>query len=185
MALSRLWAGGGRALLVFTLAGAPLHANAAQAQARAPKQKRETRKSRKSKQVVPDKQRAKRGDDLSEGGERRGVAELVLGSVAAGAVVAVVARGIWEIGVGRQTKRDCDAGISDDVACTRANPGNGGFIAAGLSFALVIPFGVASGLLLSRGVKTRRAYKQWHEQHGTVAVTAGPGRAGLALSLRF
>jgi len=180
-------AGGGRALLAFTLAGAaPAHvAAAADAEARAPNKRRAARKSRKRKQVVPDKQRAKHGDDLSEGGERRGVAELVLGSVAAGAAVAVVGRGIWEIGVGKQTQRDCESGASDDVACTRANPGNGGFIAAGLSFALVIPFGVASGLLLARGVKTRRAYKQWHERHGTVAVTAGAGRAGLGLSLRF
>ena len=137
-------------------------------------------------QVVPPKKKPKLADeDPSEGGQRRGITELLLGAVAGGAAVALVGRGIWEVGVGRRTRRECESGDIDDAACNRAKPGNGGFIAAGLSFGLVVPFGVASGLLMYRGAKINRAYKRWKQHHAAVAVAAGAHGAGVAVSLRF
>lgn len=147
------------------------------------------RNKRGPTQVVPPKKgKAKSKDEpteLSRGGERRGITELVLGSVATATGAALLGRGIWEIGVGRRVARECANGESTDVACNRPNPGNGGYIAAGLSFGFAVPFAVAGGLLLARGAKVNRAYKTWKKQHGAVAVTANGRGAGVSLSFRF
>ena len=144
------------------------------------------RKKKGPTQVVPPKKKKKKEDeDLSKGGERRGVTEFVLGGLTGATALALIGRGIWEITVGRKVKRQCESGEIIDVACERPNPGNGGFVAAGLSFALVVPFGVASGLLINRGVKVNKAYKAWKAKEGTVAFTAGRNTAGVSVGFRF
>ena len=144
------------------------------------------RKKKGPTQVVPPKKKKKNKDeDLSQGGERRGITEIVLGSLTGATAVALIGRGIWEITVGQKVKRECESADTVDIACERPNPGNGGFIAAGLSFGLVVPFGVASGLLINRGVKVNRAYKAWKAKQGTVAFTAGRNTAGVSIGFRF
>ncbi len=144
------------------------------------------RKPKGPTQVVPPKKGANKEDpkDLSRGGQRRGVTEIVLGAIAGGAAVALVGRGVWEIFEGRRVRRECATEFVD-TACNRPNPGNGGFIAAGLSFGLVVPFSVASGLLLYRGTKINRAYKAWKKSQGSVSMAVGPRSAGVGLTLRF
>ncbi|MEM6996714.1 MAG: hypothetical protein AAF721_39790 [Myxococcota bacterium] len=139
-------------------------------------------------QVVPPKKKPKTkgGDeDLSKNGSRRGITEIVLGAVTGAAGLALVGRGIWEVSVGRRVKRQCENFEITDTACNRENPGNGGFIAAGLSFGLVVPLGVASGLLLWRGTKINRAYKQFKAKQTAVGVSANARGAAVSLSFRF
>lgn len=169
----------------------PAKASAAKPSQAAKKRKR---KADGPTQIVPAKQkrrderrqrRAEFEADPSRGGERRGVTEITLGSVSAAIGGLLVARGIWEVRNGQETKRECEAGESEDIACDRPNPGNGGFIAAGLSFALVVPFAVASGFLLARGVKINRAYKAWKAREGSVAVAPLRSGAGVLVRVRF
>ena len=145
-------------------------------------------KRKKITQIVPpQKQEEPKPDpnNLSEDGRRRGITEITLGSITGAAALALIGRGIWEINEGKQMQAQCAADPFSDVACERRNPGNGGYIAAGLSFALTVPFGVASGLLLARGIKINRAYEKWKASGGKVAVHATPTHAVVSLSLRF
>ena len=186
LSLGLLVAGGG--LVDPSAAHARVRATAKPSQAA----KKRKRKADEPTQIVPAKQkrrderrqrRAEFEADPSRGGERRGVTEITLGSVSAALAGLLIARGAWEVRNGQETKRKCEEGESEDLACERPNPGNGGFIAAGLSFALVVPFAVASGFLIARGVKINRAYKAWKAHEGSVAAT--PLHRGAALTLRF
>lgn len=147
------------------------------------------RKRKGPMQVVPPKKKPKRADeDLSDAGRRKGTTEFVLGSVTAAGAVAMIGRGIWELVVRKQIQRSC-ARDTVSVECDPSNPFDpvrGGAVAAGLSFALVVPFGIATGLLFHRGVKTNRHYKRWHDQHDAKLSLTGVGRnTGVSLSVRF
>lgn len=146
-------------------------------------------------QIVPTKQSgaARRQDrradvDRSEGGTRRGVLELTLGSVVAGASGLLVGRGIWEAVRAPRTQQACDEG-SNSVDCDFANPARHGRIAAGLSFGFAGVLGVAAGFLLIRGVRINRDYREFKAAEARISVqpwaTIERPAGGLSLRLRF
>lgn len=150
-------------------------------------------------QIVPEKQsgkerrRERRADvDRSEGGTRRGVLELTLGSVVAGTSGLLVGRGIWELVQARRTDVACKEG-SNSIDCTFPNPGRQGRIAAGLSFGFSAVLGVAAGFLLTRGVRIHRDYREHRAaQAGARArlsvqpwASVRQPAGGVALRLRF
>lgn len=146
-------------------------------------------------QIVPTKQsgKARRQDrradvDRSEGGTRRGVLELSLGSVVAGASGLLIGRGIWEIGEARRTEDACNEG-RDLIDCTFANPGRQGRIAAGLSFGFAAVLGVAATFLLVRGVRINRDYRAFQAAQARLSVrpwaSVRQPAAGVSLQLRF
>jgi hypothetical protein len=149
----------------------------------------------KPTQIVPTKQSGKarrqerRADaDRSEGGTRRGVLELTLGSVVAGSSGLLVGRGIWELVRAPRTEQACANG-SDSVDCQFPNPGRQGRIAAGLSFGFAAVLGVAAGFLLVRGVRTHRDYRAFQAAQARVSVrpwaTIQQPAGGVSLQLRF
>ncbi|SRR5690606_3632964 len=159
----------------------------------APVQARAEMKDPEPVQVVPERKRGKerraerRAKDWSEGGQRRGILELTLGSITAGVALLLVGRGGWELHQAAVLRDTCDEG-SLDVACLLDDPTAGSRVAAGLSFAFAVPVGIASGFLFARGVRTHRDYKAWKaRQSRTVSVHphAGPHGAGLVLHGRF
>jgi hypothetical protein len=146
-------------------------------------------------QIVPEKQsgkerrQARRADvDRSEGGTRRGVLELTLGSVVAGTSGLLIGRGGWEIVQARRTERACAQG-GESIDCGFANPGRQGRIAAGLSFGVAGVLALAAGFLLVRGVRINRDYREFKAAQprvsllpwGSVRQPAG----GVSLQLRF
>ena len=146
-------------------------------------------------QIVPEKQSGKerrqerRADvDRSEGGTRRGVIELTLGSVVAGTSGLLIGRGGWEIVQARRTEQACNQG-SQSIDCGFANPGRQGRIAAGLSFGVAGVLALAAGFLLARGVRINRDYRKFTAAQprvsllpwGSVQRPAG----GVSLQLRF
>jgi hypothetical protein len=146
-------------------------------------------------QIVPTKQGGKdrrserRADvDRSEGGTRRGVLELTLGSVVAGTSGLLVGRGIWELVQSRRTERACDRGV-DSIDCQFANPGRQGRIAAGLSFGFAAVIGVAAGFLLTRGVRINRDHREFQAAQARVSVrpwaSVQQPAGGVSLQLRF
>lgn len=146
----------------------------------------------KPTQVVPAKKKKKRGwpgpeVDTSDAGQRRGALEITLGSLTAALAGVLIGRGAWEVVSARRLEEDCAAGRSDDMACDFwDNPGRPGRIGAALSFAAVVPVGVASGLLLARGIRIRRDHRKWHAQHAVaVRPVVGPATAGLVIGGRF
>lgn len=143
--------------------------------------------------VVPKRKRGKerraerRAKDWSEGGQRRGILELTLGSITAGVAVLLVARGGWELHQAAVLRESCDEG-SLDVACQLDNPTSGSKIAAGLSFAFAVPVGIASGFLFARGARTHRDYKSWkatQERAVSWSPYATRDGAGLVVRARF
>lgn len=125
---------------------------------------------------------------MSESGRRQGVTELSLGAVTGTVSLILIGRGIWELTELQRLRRECDAfGGSDDLGCQLRNPPLHPGIAAGLSFGFAVPLGVASGLLLGRGVRIHRDYKAYRKAHPEVALHpwGGPGGGGLTLRGRF
>lgn len=146
-------------------------------------------------QVVPKKpngrerRQERRADvDRSEGGTRRGVLELTLGSVVAGTSGLLVGRGIWELLDARRTEDACDMG-SASIDCGYPNPGRQGRIAAGLSFGVAAVVGVAAGFLLARGVRIHRDYRGFVASHARVSVRPWASvqrpAGGVSLHVRF
>jgi hypothetical protein len=146
-------------------------------------------------QIVPKKQRGKerrqerRADvDRSEGGTRRGVLELTLGSVVAGTSGLLIGRGVWEAAQSRRTERDCNEG-GESIDCGFPNPGRQGKIAAGLSFGVAAVLGVAAGFLLARGVRINRDYREFTAAQARLSlrpwVSVRQPAGGISLQLRF
>jgi hypothetical protein len=141
-------------------------------------------------QIVPTK-KTKRSKpaadtDTSEGGTRRGVTELALGSITGAVSLLLIGRGAWEITEVKRLRRECEDLDSSDLGCAMRNPPLHPGLAAGLSFAFAVPLAVASGLLLSRGIRIHRDYKA-HRRDAEVAL--GPwtpaGGGGVMLRGRF
>ena len=151
------------------------------------------RKKKGPTQIVPTKKQPKKGRppkdaDTSEGGRRQGVTEISLGAVTGAVSLILVGRGIWELTEMQRLRRECDEfGGSDDLGCQLRNPPLHPGIAAGLSFGFAIPLGVASGLLLARGIRIHKDYKAFRKANPEVALHpwAGPGGGGLTLRGRF
>lgn len=146
-------------------------------------------------QIVPTKQSGKtrrqdrRADvDRSEGGTRRGVLELSLGSVVAGTSGLLIGRGIWEIGEAQRTQDACNEGRVL-IDCIYPNPGRQGLIAAGLSFGFAAVLGVAAGFLLARGVRINRDYRAFGAAQARLSVrpwaSVRQPAGGVSLQLRF
>lgn len=145
--------------------------------------------------VVPQKKtlkqrRAARNDrDLSEGGSRRGVIELTLGTLTAGLSVVLIGRGGWEIARAKEIEQRCDSGEGDLLECGLGKPGRDNRIAAGLSFGFSVPFAVASGFLFARGARIHRHYKTWKRNQTAASLTlapwAGPTGGGIHLHVSF
>lgn len=141
------------------------------------------------------RQARRNADDLSEGGARNGALELTLGSVVLATSGYLVGRGAWEIVQSRKFAEDCEAGRSDAVGCNILNPRRQGSIAAGLSFGFAAVIGVAGGLLLARGVRIHRDYRQHRRSLEDTPVEARvrvapwaslrSRSAGVSLHLRF
>ncbi|MEM7153752.1 MAG: hypothetical protein AAF799_12970 [Myxococcota bacterium] len=150
----------------------------------------------KPTQIVPQKKKgkerrqARRADiDRSEGGERRGVLELSLGSVVLATSGLLVGRGIWEITTSRQRAIDCQNGTISGPECTVLSPETNGAIAAGLSFGFAALLAGTSGFLLARGIRINRDYRKWKANN--VAFSVRPWASvrrpagGVSVSLRF
>jgi hypothetical protein len=146
-------------------------------------------------QIVPAKQSGKerrqerRADvDRSEGGTRRGVLELTLGSVVAGTSGLLIGRGAWEVVQSRRTDRACLQG-SQSIDCGFANPGRQGKIAAGLSFGFAGVIGLAAGFLLARGIRINRDYREFTAARARVSLQPWASlrqpAGGVSLQLRF
>jgi len=146
-------------------------------------------------QIVPTKQSGKerrqqrRADtDRSEGGTRRGVLELTLGSVVVGTSGLLIGRGAWEIVQARRTQKACDEG-SGSIDCGFPNPGRQGRIAGGLSFGVAGVLAVAAGFLLARGVRINRDYREVKAAQARVSLlpwaSVQQPAGGVVLRLRF
>jgi hypothetical protein len=116
-------------------------------------------------------------EDLSRGGTRRGALEIGLGTVVVLTSAALIGRGAWEIVTGKQLTRDCKTFATSDVLCDRNDPASGNKIAAGLAFGLAVPLVVAAGLLLARGSRIHRDYRNYRRGQGTVTLLP----SGLAI----
>lgn len=145
-------------------------------------------------QITPEKQKgkerrqARRADvDRSEGGTRRGVLELTLGSVVGATAGLLVGRGGWELVRARRIEEDCAMG-SEAIECQLFDrPGRQARIAATLSFGFAGVLGLASGFLLARGIRTHRDWREWKAQNARLSVQpwAAVRHAGGGLSLRL
>ncbi len=141
-------------------------------------------------QIVPPKHKPKKGRppkgaDTSEGGRRQGVTEISLGAVTGTVSLILVGRGIWELTEMRRLRRECDAFEgSDELGCQLRNPPLHPGLAAGLSFGFAVPLGVASGLLLARGIRIHKDYKAFRKANPELALQPWAGRGGGGLTLR-
>jgi hypothetical protein len=146
-------------------------------------------------QITPEKQKgkerrqARRADvDRSEGGTRRGVLELTLGSIVGATSGLLVGRGVWEAIRAGRIEEECARG-SDTIECTFVHPGRQARIAAGLSFGFAGVLGLASGFLLVRGVRIHRDWREWKAQSARLSLRPWASirdpSGGLSLRLRF
>ena len=139
------------------------------------------------KQTPKERRAARKTKDMSEGGTRRGILELALGSVALAGSAALIGRGVWEIVEGRKLEDECNRFISNNSECGAPNPSRDSEIGAGLSFGFAVPLAVAAGFLLARGLRIERDYKEFRRKNPEVAVfpQAGSTGGGIVLRLRF
>lgn len=115
--------------------------------------------------------------DRSEGGTRRGVLELSLGSVVLASSGLLIGRGTWEIVTSRRFARRCETGESSAVSCQLLNPRRNGQVAAGLTFSVAALLGVAGGFLLARGLRINRDYRAFQRRE--------QGQPGSSTALRW
>lgn len=146
-------------------------------------------------QITPEKQKgkerrqARRADvDRSEGGTRRGVLELTLGSIVGATSGLLVGRGVWEVIRAGRIEDECATG-SDAIECTFVRPGRQARIAAGLSFGFAGVLGLASGFLIVRGIRIHRDWREWKAEQARVSLSPWASvrdrGGGLSLRLRF
>ncbi len=149
----------------------------------------------KPTQITPGKVRGKQRrqarrteTDRSEGGTRRGVLELSLGSVVLASSALLIGRGAWEIVTSRRLAEECESGRSDSFDCF-TRPRRQGGIAAGLSFGFSGILALAGGFLLTRGIRIHRDYRKWSAAQARLTVTpwarVRQPSAGVAVQLRF
>lgn len=131
---------------------------------------------------------ARASRDLSEGGERRGIIELTLGSLTAALSAVLIGRGGWELARAAALEGSCES-ADPPLECMWDEPARGNRIAGGLSLGFAVPFAVASGFLLARGVRIHRDYRRYERTQGrsalTIAPWGGPAGGGLQLRVRF
>jgi hypothetical protein len=137
---------------------------------------------------------AEPASDLSRGGSEKGDVELALGAVTGGVAAALIGVGSYEAWRAVQVRDYCQSPASFDdanymVYCTTplgGDPFVTAIVSSSLSLAFSLPVAVASGLLLRRGVLTRRA---WQKARGTKLSVApwsmGQQAGGLRLRVDF
>jgi hypothetical protein len=137
------------------------------------------KKTRAEKRI----ERAQR--DYSEGGDRRGVIELTLGSLTATMSAVLIGRGAWELARASRFEDACES-FDPPLECALGNAARQNRIAGGLSLGFAVPFAVASGFLFAYGVRIRRDYRS-HQRDAKLSLApwGGRGAGGVRLHLRF
>lgn len=139
---------------------------------------KKTRKQRRAEQ---------RQRDMSEGGQRRGIIELTLGSLTLAMSAVLIGRGAWELTQAAKLRDVCESGDAP-LECLVDDPARGGQIGAGLSFGFAVPFAVAGGFLVARGARIHRDYGKWKRAQApevSLIPYGGTTGGGVRLRLRF
>ncbi|MCA9692184.1 MAG: hypothetical protein KC636_21470 [Myxococcales bacterium] len=125
--------------------------------------------------------------DLSNGGERRGVLEYSLGGLTAALSVTLIAFGSVQLHRGIKLRERCSSyeyASSSECFAPVGSPPTNYLASGGLSLAFSLPMAIASGFLFRRAVRIHRDYKTWKRAQVAVSPWVGQG-GGLSLSLRF
>ena len=156
----------------LVLGATPMRAEAAPTRVVPPKKTRSEKRAERTQR------------DFSEGGTRRGVVELTLGSLTAATSLLLIGRGAWELSQARELENACES-PNPPLECELDGPARGNRIAGGLSLGLSVPFGVASGFLFAYGARIHRDWRKHQRAGAHMRFTPWATRTGGGMHLRL